>query len=63
MTKDDLLRIMKMYVDISEDYVHKYPSEDIWKKYEFPGECILSWKKEGKLELLKELMNLFEEDK
>ena len=62
MTKDELLKLMKIYVDISEDYMHNFPNEDTWNNNEVAGECILSWKREGKLQLLKELMNLFEGD-
>jgi len=64
MTKDNLLKLMKIYVTISDEYVHNFPDEDTWKKHEeVDMKCIYSWKRQGKLELLKELMNLFEEDK
>ena len=57
MTKDELLKLMKIYVDISEDYMHNFPNEDTWNNNEVAGECILSWKREGKLQLLKELIS------
>ena len=45
MTKDELLRLMRMYVSISQEYVQEYI------------DCI---KREGQLELLRELINLNE---
>ena len=61
MTKDDLLKLIKMYVTISDEYIQKFPDESTWKKHEdVDFSYIATWKREGKLELLKELMGMFE---
>ena len=60
MTKDDLLRIMKMYVTISDEYMHNYPQNDDWKHSLVNQDYIDTLRREGKLELLKELMGMFE---
>ena len=60
MTKDELLRLMRMYVSISQEYVQEYPNNDLWKMSEVNKEYINCIKREGQLELLKELINLNE---
>jgi len=58
MTKDELLKLMRMYVSISQEYVQEYPSNDLWKMSEVNKDYILCIKREGQLELLRELINL-----
>jgi len=49
-----------MYITISDKYIKNFPSEDTWKDYsemDIPIGIIKSWKNEGKLEILKEIIS------
>ena len=58
MTKDELIVLMDMYLTVSDNYINNYPSDDTWLEAVNVSEVIIeSWKSEGKLEILKELIN------
>jgi len=62
MTKDMLIKLLKMYMEISDDYMNEYPGNEVmdfnskWK--EEKSAILKTWKREGKMELLRELIGL-----
>ena len=60
MTKDELLKLVRIYATLSKEHRTDYPTDVIWQENHISNGCYTSIKLEGKIELLEELMNLFE---
>ena len=64
MTKDMLIKLLKMYMEISDRYMHEYPSDEVmelnskWK--EEKSAILKTWRRQGKMQLLRELIGLVE---
>ena len=54
MSKDEL---MQLYIDLSEKYMHNYPDEETRENNQVSDWSVVqTWKTEGKLELLKQIL-------